>query len=171
MIKIRQERPGDYDAVYQVVKAAFSSAEHSDGQEQDLVAALRKGDSFVPQLSLVAIEDERIVGHILFTEVTVGKYKELALAPLSVLPSYQSRGIGLALMEAGHKRAKELGYHYSIVLGHPSYYPKAGYRPASSFGITAPFDAPDETFMALALNSGADRIWGVVQYDPAFGIQ
>lgn len=137
-MEIRQETPQDYDAVYEVVKRAFLSAQHSDGTEQDLVAALRKSESFVPALSLVATQNGRVVGHILFTRVCVGAQAALALAPLSVLPSCQRQGIGTALMEEGHRIAAALGYGYSIVLGHPGYYPRAGYVPASTYGIQAP---------------------------------
>ena len=93
-MNIRTERPDDYEAVYSLVEQAFASAEHSDGTEQDLVAALRKGEAFVPELSLVAEIDGKIVGHILFTEAKVGGDTVLVLAPLSVLPAYQRRGVG-----------------------------------------------------------------------------
>lgn len=169
-MEIRQERPADYEAVYEVVKTAFATAEHSDGTEQDLVAALRHSPSFIPELSLVALLDGKIVGHILFTKATVGGRTELALAPLSVLPSCQRQGIGQALMAEGHCIAKRLGFDYSIVLGHPGYYPKAGYRPASLYGIKAPFEVPDESFMALELNPSAGVLNGTVKYDAAFGI-
>ena len=167
---IRQEQPNDYDAVYQVVKTAFSTAEQSDGTEQDLVVALRNSNAFIPQLSLVAICDEKIVGHILFTKVTVGKEIALALAPLSILPSYQRQGIGQALIAEGHRIARKLGYQYAIVLGHPHYYPKAGYQPASLYGIQAPFEVPDDSFMAIKLNPTAQPLVGIVEYDPAFEI-
>ena len=168
---IRQETPADYEAVYQLVREAFASAELSDGREQDLVAALRNSPAFIPELSLVAVEGRSIIGHILFTEVRVGTETALALAPLSVLPSRQRRGIGLALMEAGHDAARRLGYGYSTVLGHPGYYPKAGYVPAGVYGIRPPFDVPGEAFMALRLDSGAPRLDGTVLYDRAFGIE
>lgn len=170
MVKIRQENQADYAAVYEVVKEAFAAAEHSGGTEQELVTALRKSASFIPELSLVAVDGEKIVGHILFTRARVGKDIELALAPLSVAPGCQRKGIGMALMEEGHRIAKSLGYGYSIVLGHPGYYPKAGYVPASVYGISASFDVPDENFMALKLNGQAKRIEGCIQYDAAFGI-
>ena len=115
---IRQEQPADYEAVYQVVKEAFANAEHTDGHEQDLVVALRKSRSFIPELSFVAVEDDKIAGHILFTRAAVDHKSVLALAPLSVLPVYQGRGIGLSLIAQGHKIAAELGYQYSVVLGH-----------------------------------------------------
>ena len=158
---IRQERPEDYDTVYHVVKEAFENAEYTDGNEKNLVAALRKSKSFIPELSLVAVEDEKIVGHILFTKAVVQGIEVLALAPLSVLPDYQNRGIGLSLMKEGHSIAHKLGYEY---------YPKAGYIPASECGIKAPFEVDDESFMALNLNGSQNKLNGVIEYDKAFGI-
>jgi len=169
-LNIRQERPADYHAVYQVIQEAFADAEYRDGHEQDLVVALRKSRSFIPELSLVAIEDHKIVGHILFTKASVNRVEVLALAPLSVLPAYQNRGIGLSLIRQGHMIASELGYGYSVVLGHAGYYPKAGYLPASRYGIRAPFEVEDENFMAVRLNENADQLDGVMEYDQAFGI-
>lgn len=169
-MNIRQEQPSDHDTVYQIVKLAFESAEHRDGNEQDLVVALRNSKAFVPELSLVALCDGHVVGHILFTEVKVGEKTALALAPLSVLPAYQHQGIGLSLMAEGHKIARELGYEYSIVLGDPCYYPKAGYRSADLFGIVAPFEVPSDAFMAIKLKPTAEPIQGIVEYDPAFGM-
>lgn len=90
---IRKEEPKDYEIVYSVVKDAFDSAEHSDGNEQDLVNALRKGESFIPELSLVAEINGKIVGHIMFTRAMVGRDAVLVLAPLSVVPKYQRKGI------------------------------------------------------------------------------
>ena len=107
---IRKETATDHAAVYSVVKRAFEHAEHADGNEQDLVNALRKGDAFIPELSLVAEADGKVVGHIMFTRATVDGKPVLALAPLSVLPEYQRKGIGKALIQEGHKIAKELGY-------------------------------------------------------------
>lgn len=169
-MEIRQENQNDYNEVYNVVKKAFATAEHSDGNEQDLVNALRKSNSFIPELSLVAVENGKVVGHILFTKAYVKGFVELALAPLSVLPAYQRKGMGLALMKKGHDIAKKLGYDYSIVLGNSEYYPKVGYIPASVYGIKAPFDVANENFMAIKLNDKAKKINGVVKYDTAFGI-
>lgn len=167
---IRQERPEDYDAVYCVVKEAFENAEHTDGNEQNLVVELRKSKSFIPQLSIVAVENEEIVGHILFTKATVDGVEVLALAPLSVLPEYQNKGIGLSLIKEGHKAAQKLGYKYIVVLGHSKYYPKAGYVPASRYGIKAPFEVDDESFMAINISGNKDKLNGIMQYDQAFGI-
>lgn len=169
-LHIRQEQPNDYELVYQVIKKAFEQAEHKDGSEQDLVAALRKSKSFIPELSLVAVEDSKIVGHILFTKAFVNQTEVLALAPLAVLPEYQHRGIGRSLIKQGHMIAYTLGYGYSIVLGHPEYYPKAGYVPASRYGIRAPFETKDENFMAICLREHSKPPHGIITYDPAFEI-
>lgn len=167
---IRQENENDYYEVFELIKQAFASAEHCDGNEQDLVNALRKSNSFVPELSLVAVVDNKIAGHILFTKNFVGQEEVLALAPLSVLPKYQKNGIGLALIKKGHYIAKKLGYNYSVVLGNPKYYNKSGYMPASRFGIKAPFKVSDENFMAIKLNECSNELNGVIQYDKTFGI-
>ena len=156
--------------VYRVVKTAFETADHSDGNEQDLVVALRNSDSFIPELSLVAVKEDKIVGYILFTKIKIENHEEIALAPLAVLPEYQKQGIGSMLIEQGHKIAKQLGYHYSIVLGSENYYPKFGYIPATQYGIQAPFDVANENFMAVKLNDTDIEIKGVVQYAKEFGI-
>ena len=170
MIEIRQENKKDYDEVYNVVKTAFETAEHSDGNEQDLVVELRKSKNFIPKLSLVAVYDDKIVGYILFTKINIGKYEELALAPLAILPKYQRQGIGKKLVEKGHRIARELGFHYSVVLGSEKYYPKLGYVPASQYGIKAPFEVPNENFMAIKLNDFEKEITGTVEYAKEFGI-
>ena len=170
MLTIRQENKNDYEEVYNVIKTAFETAEHSDGNEQDLVVALRKSDNFIPELSLVAVMDNKIVGYILFTTIKIDKQEELALAPLGVLPEYQKKGIGSVLIQEGHKKARELGYHYSVVLGSDKYYPKFGYIPAKEYGIVAPFDVPDENFMAIKLNDTDIEVRGIVQYAKEFGV-
>lgn len=170
MLEIRQENKNDYEEVYNVIKIAFQTAEHSDGNEQDLVVALRESNSFIPELSLVAVQDNKIIGYILFTKIEIEEYEELALAPLGILPEYQRQGIGTKLIEEGHKIAKKLGYHYSIVLGSDKYYPKFGYIPASQYGIIAPFEVPNENFMAIKLNDTNKEIIGVVKYAEEFEI-
>ena len=169
-MNIRKEEKKDYATIYAVVKSAFDSAEHSDGNEQDLVTALRKSENYIPELSLVAEEDGKIVGHIMFTKAKIGKDDVLALAPLSVLPEYQRKGIGTALIEKGHSIAKKLGYGYSVVLGSETYYPRTGYVTADTFSILPPFDVPRENFMACKLNQNAPDVKGVMVYAKEFGI-
>lgn len=170
MLEIRQENKEDYEEIYNLVKIAFETAEHSDGNEQDLVVALRDSNNFIPQLSLVAVQDNKIVGYILFTKIKIGKYEELALAPLAILPEYQRQGIGKQLIKKGHQIAKKLGYHYSVVLGSQTYYPKSGYVPAIEYGIKALFEVPNENFMAIKLNHTDKEIIGIVEYAKEFGI-
>ena len=167
---IRTEQPTDYENIYNVVKTAFASAEHSDGNEQDLVNALRTSAAFIPQLSLVAEADGEIIGHIMFTKLQLGSETILALAPLSVLPQKQKQGVGSALIAEGHKRAKNLGYNYVVVLGSEKYYPKFGYLPAENFNIQPPFDVPTENFMAIKLCDTAPKVAGIVKYAEEFGI-
>lgn len=169
-MQVRKEEPRDYKDVYSVVKMAFDNAEHSDGNEHNLVNDLRKSNAFIPELSLVAETDGRIVGHIMFTKANVNKETVIALAPLSVLPEYQRQGAGTALIKEGHRIAAKLGYSYSIVLGSERYYPRAGYEPAKKFGIRAPFDVPSENFMAYKLKDGAPPLNGILKYAKEFGI-
>lgn len=170
-MRIRKEEPEDYTEIYEVVKNAFASAEHADGNEQELVNALRKGDAYISQLSLVAEEHGKIVGHILFTRAKVGTADVLALAPLSVLPEYQKKGIGTALIKEGHRIARQLGYGYSVVLGSEKYYPQFGYVPATTLGIIPPFDVPDENFMAFPMDQDVPCVQGVMKYAKEFGIE
>lgn len=167
---IRKETEKDFEKVYIMIKEAFEIAEHADGNEQDLVVALRKSEAFVPQLSLVAEIDGQIVGHILFTESKVSEDIVLSLAPLSVSPNYQKQGVGTALILEGHRIAKELGYNYILVLGSDRYYPRFGYLPASSFGVSVPKGIPKENFMAIQLNETATQIKGNIIYAKEFGV-
>lgn len=165
---IRQEKPGDIDAVHEVVRQAFEKASHTSHDEHNLVNRLRKSEAFIPELSLVAEENGQVVGHILFTRVKVGDTVQLGLAPLAVLPQWQGKGIGGKLIETGHALAKKLGYGYSILVGHERYYPRFGYFPASRIGVTAPFDVPDENLMAFSLQGKDTPLDGMLEYPAEF---
>lgn len=169
MITVRQETPADFADIYNLVQTSFATAEEKDGTEQDLVVNLRKGEAYIPELALVAVdESETIVGYILFTSIIIGKSRSVALAPLAIDPVHQKQGIGTLLMHEGHRIASELGYEFSVVLGSDRYYPRVGYRPASEFAIAAPFEVPEKNYMALALQTEAVNPAGVVEYAPAF---
>lgn len=161
---IREETKKDYDEIRELVKKAFESAEHTDGNEFNLVDDLRKSNGFIPELTLIAEENEHIIGHILFTKIKVKEHTGIALAPLSVLPTAQKQGVGTALMNKAHKLAKNLGYEFSVVLGSEKYYPKVGYQPAINFGIKPPFDIPSENYMVLFLTDNKFEINGTVEY-------
>ena len=170
MIRIRQENIHDYQTVRHIVQTAFRYAAQSDGNEQDLVKALRKGNTFIPALSLVAELSGRAAGYILFSKIRIGGHDELALAPLGVLPQYQKMGIGTALIREGHSIARRLGYHYSVVLGDAAYYSRLGYVSAVTYGIKPPVESWGAHFMAVQLNDTAVEISGVAVYPEAFGL-
>lgn len=174
-ILIKQELTEEYNETEKVVKSAFLNEEYSDKKEHLLVKRIRKSDEFIPELSLVALNQNAadIIGHTLLSKITIidgdNATVSLALAPVSVAPQYQKQGAGSQLIHAALKRAKELGYHSVIVLGHKDYYPKFGFKPASSWNIYAPFDVPEEFFMAIELTEGSlKNVQGVVHYSKSF---
>lgn len=167
---IRKEKPQDHEMVYVVIKKAFDCAEHADGNEQDLVNELRKGTAFIPDLSLVADINGKLIGHIMFTEATVEGHTVLVLAPLAVLPEYQRQGVGTALIQEGHRIASKLGYDYSVVLGSENYYSRVGYLLAEEWGIMPPFEVPRENFMVCRLNENAPKLSGMIHYAKEFGL-
>jgi len=176
MLTIRQEEEKDYRKVFELTEEAFRTMEQSDHQEHFLVERLRKSDAFIPELSLVAEnEDGVIAGHILFTKIKIENSSEsfdsLALAPVSVKPEFQNEGIGGQLILFGHLVAKELGHQSVILIGHEDYYPRFGYEKTSNFGISFPFDIPEENGMAIELvENGLKNVTGVVKYPKEFGI-
>ena len=150
-MKIRQENTDDYKTVFVLNELAFDQKD-----ESELIERIRKGNSFIPELSLVAEIDKEIVGYILFSKIKIKNginFESLALAPMAVLPKFQKKGIGGSLIIEGLKKAKELGYKSVIVLGHKEYYPKFGFKKASKWGIVCPFEVPDEYFMAIELTA------------------
>lgn len=172
-IIVRQEQKTDYDIVFEIIEDAFNSMPFSDGSEGELVFRLRKSANFEPRLSLVAEDDGMLVGHILFTPIHIvdgeNKVVSLSLAPVSVLPEYQRKGIGSQLIKEGHSIARELGYESVFVLGHPEYYPYFGYEPSTNWNISSPFDVPAEYFMAIELKPGAlKEAKGTVVYPKEF---
>lgn len=176
-ITIRQETQNDVPVVFEVVKNAFLAEKISDHQEHFLVARLRESDAFVPELSLVAeiigVQEPRIIGHILLTKIRINSEREsfqsLALAPVSVIPEYQGKGIGGMLIEHAHKVAARLGFESIVLLGHAGYYPRFGYRPASDFDIELPFDVPAENCMVIELIANSlDGVSGLVEYPQEF---
>lgn len=168
MIVIRPERPEDAEVISEVNRGAFEGEE-----EVELISALRKSRYFIPELSLVAAEDDKIVGHILFSSIKIITESEevsvLSLAPMAVVPDHQKRGIGAKLVEQGLEAAAGLGHTIVVVIGHPEYYPRFGFKPARGHGLEAPSEVPDAAFMVLELENGAlDGVVGVVEFSPPF---
>jgi len=172
-IIIRQEKPSDFKMVFDLIEKAFKAETLSDHNEQFLVERLRKSSFFIPELSMIAEFENKVVGHILLTKVKIKNDKEefssLALAPVSVLPEYQRKGIGGMLINQAHKTAKELGHKSIVVLGHENYYPKFGYKQTNRYGIELPFDVPKENCMIIALTeNGLEGVHGTVEYPKEF---
>jgi len=172
-LKIRQEHLNDQKEVFQVVKEAFKTDETNNPQEPLLVARLRKSKAFIPELSIVAELEGKIVGHILLTKIKINDeqsaFDSLALAPVSVLPKFQRKGIGGMLIKHAHNKAIELGHKSVILLGHENYYPRFGYQLTEIFGIKLPFAVPKENCMAIELvNEGLKNVKGTVQYPVEF---
>lgn len=169
-MKIRKEAEKDHKEVYELIKTAFESAEHKGGNEQDLAAALRKSEAFVPELSLVAEQNGEIIGHIMYSKAEIGGRTVLVLAPLSVKPEFQRCGVGSELIAESKKIAKALGWQYIFVLGSEKYYPKFGFIPAEKYGAKTPDGIPAENFMALKLCENAPALSGSLIYAREFGI-
>lgn len=174
-IFIREEQKQDYKTVEHVIKEAFANVSISDQTEHELVSNIRNSDAYIRELSLVAIDKDtgQIVGHILYSKIAIineeHSIESLALAPVSVTLTYQNKGVGKLLIEESLRIASKLGYESVIVLGHPNYYPKFGFQKASRWGIKAPFQVPDEVFMALELKKDSlKNVSGVVKYSKAF---
>lgn len=172
-LNIRKETAVDHKHVFILIKKAFDALEHSDHKEQFLVERLRNSTAFIPELSLVAEMDNRIVGYILLTKISIKNGREewpsLALAPVAVDPDFHGQGIGGKLIMTAHRIAVELGYKSVILLGHAEYYPKFGYVPTVNFGISLPFEVPAENCMGVELiPKGLEGVTGTVEYAPEF---
>lgn len=163
MILIRPEHPEDITMIHHVVHQAFGQA-----AEANLVDALRRNGK--AKISQVAEDNGRVIGHILFSEVTLeDELTGIGLAPLAVAPERQNEGIGSRLTEEGLKRCREAEYPFAVVLGHPEYYPRFGFVPASRFDVKSEYNVRDEVFMALELEKGSlAGFAGIVKYQPEF---
>lgn len=163
LVEIREERSGDIVAIRDLNKRAF-------GQEQEgnIVDALRSNGAVL--LSLVATLNGQVVGHIMYSPLSVGnEVTGAALGPMAVLPEYQRQGIGSKLVEAGNQKLKEAGCPFVIVLGHANYYPRFGFRPASAHGIKCEWEVPDNVFMLLVLDqTKMQRVSGLAKYRHEF---
>ena len=162
---IRNEGVKDVEAIYKLNASAFPSE-----AEAKLVDRLRElGQAAV---SLVTESSRKVVGHILFSEVTLSDHPELklvGLGPMSVTPECQRNGIGSALVIAGLEACKTEGYEAVVVLGHPGFYPKFGFLPSTDFGFKSEYDVPREVFMALELRQySLSEASGVIRYHSVF---
>jgi putative acetyltransferase len=166
MLIIRQETPEDTAAIRHVNEEAFGQKE-----EAEIIEKLRSRGMLM--ISLVAVQHNEIVGHIAFSPVQIesehSSFDAISLAPMSVLPAYQRKGIGSQLVRAGLDECRSLGHEIVVVLGHPDYYPRFGFIPAKPKGIDCEFQVPDEAWMILELKEGAlAGRRGIVRFQPEF---
>ncbi len=168
LITIRPERKEDFEAIHQLNLLAFKGED-----EAKLVLRIRQSASFIPELSLVALKKDLLVGHILFSPIIIetqkGAVSALALAPMAVRPEFQNQGVGSELVRQGLEECRQMGHGVVIVVSHPTYYPRFGFSQAKKRGLNPPFPVPDEAFMVFELTPGGLRgISGEVKYPPAF---
>lgn len=162
MIEIRDERPGDIDAIREVNRQAFNQE-----QEGRIVDALR--DHGGALLSLVAVADGVVVGHVMFSPSTIGPAIGAGLGPMAVLPAHQRQGVGSALVEQGLARLKDSGCPFVVVVGHPAFYPRFGFRAAAHYGLTCEFDCSPGAFMVAVLKPEfTSSVTGLARYRPEF---
>jgi putative acetyltransferase len=168
VLLVHPEHPENYDAIDAVVTEAFGRE-----LEARLVRLLREDpDAYIPDLALVAVREGEVIAHIMLTNATLHGdevRRALALGPLAVRPSRQRSGVGTALMEAALARAEERGDALVVLLGHPTYYPRFGFEPASRLGIEPPSpDLRGDAFMAKRLTNFNPAYRGTFRFPPAF---
>jgi putative acetyltransferase len=166
LLTILPEAPEDRASIHYINKEAFGR-----NQEADLVDKLRKRG--VLTVSLIAVQDTVIVGHIAFSPVEIASEKSsfgaLTLAPVAVLPAHQNKGIGSQLVTAGLQECRRQGHEIVVLAGHPNYYPRFGFVRAYPKGIECEFEVPDEVWMVAELKQGAlAGRRGKVKFQPEF---
>ncbi len=166
-IKVRAETEDDFRAIDVVNLSAFQCE-----SEAQLVSELRKSDVFIPDLSLVAELNDRIVGHVMLSRAVLRTDKDareiLVLGPESVVPSQSHRGIGSELIQAAIARARPLCYKAIVVAGHPDYYMRFGFKAAKEWDVSCNLPIPADALTAMELEEGALAGGGVVEYPDLF---
>jgi putative acetyltransferase len=172
MTIIRRELPGDEEAITGVHADAFA-ARYPEGEpvEPGLVTALRASEAWIAALSLVAVRDDAVVGHACCTRATLGAQRApvLGLGPLGVVAAQQGAGVGSALMHAVLAAADALDEPLVVLLGHPDYYPRFGFRPAAELGIRPEVAEWEPAFQARTLTAYRPELTGLFTYAAPFG--
>ncbi len=167
---IRRETPNDHDGIDAVHRAAFAAQNPgAEPIEVELVHRLRSDRGWVPALSLVATDGaDAVVGHVIGTVGSVDGVAAIGIGPLGVLPDHQARGIGAALMHAVLGAMDALDYPVAVLLGHQGYYPRFGFRAASTMGIAPTDPSWGDYFQARPLSSWSPDIRGTFRYSSPF---
>lgn len=174
-MQIKTIQPADFTAVDQLVHAAFEGTEHGYDGEVELIHAIRQDPAYQASLEVVAHDGGQPVGYGLLSPISVSDGTTtttgVALGPLAVAPAHQRQGVGKRLIAKLEQRARISGAGYISILGWPDYYRQFGYRPASEFNVTAPFDVPVDAYLIKGLTpAGLKAVHGTVHYLPAFNV-
>jgi putative acetyltransferase len=162
-VVIREAQPADAPAIRELHRQAFGG-----DQEGAIVDALRCNGGV--QLSLVATMEGNVLGHIVYSQVLLSGITGAALGPMAVAPQLQRQGIGTRLVEAGNRGLAEQSCPFIVVVGHPEFYRRFGFTPASVRGVTCEWEVPDDVFMIHVLDeTRMDHASGVAKYRPEFG--
>ena len=156
---IRDATPADLDAIAAVTRAAFR-----EGSAEKAVRIVREVE---PEVTIVWEEDGHILGHTMLSRMRMGEHRPFQLSPVSVHPDHQRRGIGSAIVREALRRADEIGEPFVVLLGHPSYYPRFGFEPATPLGVLAPGEFGD-AWMLARLSSYDPSVTGRVEFPPQF---
>lgn len=178
---IRVQRASDEMEIEALTRLAFWSEDRfiEEGigcEEHYLIRLLRQCEAYIPELEMVYLLDGKIVGHILYTMAKVVSHEGvetqvLCFGPLSVHPDYQRQGIGIQLMRSSFEKAIQMGYGRILIYGHPEYYKKVGFKPASDFGICTHEGHDLDALMALKLVNGALKgVQGRFYYAEAYNV-
>ncbi|RKU03229.1 N-acetyltransferase [Burkholderia sp. Nafp2/4-1b] len=170
IVTLRDERASDVDAIGRVIVAAFAHAPEHGEFERRIVDTLRVQRAL--SVSLVAERDERVIGHVAFSPVSIGgapagSHGWYGLAPLAVRPECQRQSIGAGLVRTGLDALRRLGARGCVVLGDPAYYARFGFVPSGELVFP---DAPPEYFLALAFDANAPQPSGEVRYHDVFHV-
>lgn len=165
-LTIRPETPLDYPAITEVHTLAFER-----NNEAQLVGRVRASRHYIPNLSLIAELNHTIIGHILLSYVNLigaEQWQIISLAPIAVRPNFHNQGVGSQLVQIALERAEAMGERLVVVLGHPQFYSRFGFKSANRYGIEAPFPVPEEAIMIKPLQNYRQNFRGKVIYPSAF---
>jgi len=165
-MNIRPENQTDYQQVAQIHKLAFGQKD-----EADLVEKIRASPYYIPELSLIAELNNSVLAHLMLSYIHLVNqetFQVIGLAPIAVHPNFQNKGIGSALVNNALNKTNALGEALVIVLGHPQFYSRFGFKPSTNFGIQSPFPVPEENFMVKPLSNYLPNYKGEVVYPEAF---
>lgn len=165
-MNIRSENQTDYQTIAQIHQLAFGQKD-----EAYLVEKIRVSPYYIPELSLIAEVDNSVVAHLMLSYIHLVNqqtFQVIGLAPIAVNPNSQKKGIGSALLNHALNKANTLGEVLVVVLGHPEFYSRFGFKPSINFGIQSPFPVPSENFMVKPLSNYLSKYKGKVIYPEAF---